>query len=111
MSNRTRLAVMLALVGIVLAGFVAVADAQQQPPAQCDNPQYDINGDGKLDRQDLNEWKLLFRRTECRLGSDAADCSPKLDVDGNGIVERADLDELIQTYLICVRPVWVYPDR
>ena len=114
MSNRMRLVLMLALVGVVLAGFAAVAQAQQvpPPPMECDNPKFDIDGDGNLDRQDLNEWKLLFVRSGCeRLGAPiAADgCSPRLDLDGDGLATRADLDELIQTFLICTRSPFVYP--
>ncbi len=115
MNNRMRLAMVLALMSVVIVGMAAVVSAQggTQPPDQCDNPKYDINGDGKLGRQDLNEWKLLFMRSGCELGSQVSPdgCSPRLDMDGDGTATRADLDELIQTYMICLRPEWTYPDQ
>lgn len=116
MKNRMRLAAVLALVSVVLVGMAAATYAQggTQPPDRCDNAKYDIDGDGSLDRQDLNAWKLLFVRSGCKdLGSEVNPdgCSPRLDLDGDGAASRADLDELIQTYMICLRPEWTYPDQ
>jgi hypothetical protein len=110
MNNRVvRLALALAIIGVVLVGVTAVARAQVAQPEICRDPgRYDMNGDGVVDRLDVMAWKnayLAARGDDCNITTGKTEgCPASLDLDGNGVVDTSDAGAQIQIWMMCIRP-------
>jgi hypothetical protein len=103
-----RLALALAIIGVVLVGVATAATAQTVPTACKNLGRYDMTNDGVLDRYDLIAWKQLYMRSVgegCDFTKgDTSLCPAALDLDGNGRVEIADAIKHVQLFALCSRP-------
>lgn len=75
-------------------------------PANCTAARYDLNGDGVLNKKDVNYFDEHARPCLDRYGMHipGSSCEPKLDVNRDGKVDRYDLDYLYRFILSCLKP-------
>jgi hypothetical protein len=116
MSNRVvRLALMLAIVGAVLAIGASVTHAQQHVMpvivVSCtDVSRFDLNRDGMVNGDDFTLWVKAVHEPgaafpECRLDGPASACPAWADVNGDGKVSLLDLDWMAEYLRSCVQLV------
>jgi len=111
-------AVLAAVIGVL--GLTALGASAQnvdpipRDPQICDVTLYDLNGDGRLNKGDVDEWALRSARCvdpETGQALPGVQCDPELDVDGDGKVDLLDGQALYDYIISCMRWTVVRPPR
>jgi len=81
-------------------------------PGICMDPQFDLNGDGRVDKRDVTWWDEHAAPCLDPFGNPipGAECDPKCDVNRDGVVDLNDLAYLYRHVFTCLfRPTDVQP--